>query len=166
MTSPSRSSAMPAHSAAAIPGCSARRLSISSGAILLPPREMMSLARPTRATVPSRGQPGKIAGLEIAVLERRVGQHRIIEIPEHAEWRADLQFTVGRDAEGDAVGRQPDRAETVGLSGGAKMEVARAGFGETIEIVDLSRREARHGLSQRRRQHFAAAPHRAKSRRD
>ena len=52
------------------------------------------------------------------------------------------------------------RAETLRLTGGTQMEIARAGFGQAIEIMDRRRREPRHGVSQRRRQHFAAAQHR------
>ena len=130
----------------------ARRLSISSGAILLPPREMMSLARPTSSTVPSGRHPREVAGLEVAARRTTASVNcGIVQIAEHAERSADLQLAgfagrdgaaIPRDPELDAIGRMSDRAEAMRLIGGPETEIAGASFGQAIEIVDRAQARA------------------------
>ena len=88
-----------------------------------------------------RIHPREVAALEIAVVERGRGQLRIVEIADEAERRADLQLAGGRDAEVDPLGRAADAAEALRLIGRAEAEVAGAGFGQAVEIVERGRRE-------------------------
>src|SRR4051812_41095241 len=67
---------------------------------------------------------GEIAGLEIAVGDRRRVKLRIVEITEHAERRADLQLAVRGDAERNVLGRPADRTEALWLFGRPTVKVA------------------------------------------
>ena len=96
-------------------------------------------------------QAREIAGAKIDRRRRPVREWRIVEIAEHAERRADLQFAraggTGRNAvramrkSTPSVGGRSCRAP--GWSAGVEAEIAGAGFGEAIEIVDGGGCEAR-----------------------
>src|SRR5260221_8379469 len=86
--------------------------------------------------------PRQIAGAEVSVDERIRRQCRIVEIAEHAERRADAELAgllagrLRRDAEIDALGRHADGAEALRLVGRPQAEVAGAGLGRAIEVVE------------------------------
>ena len=152
------------------------RFSISIGAILLPPREMISLMRPTISTRRSARTRTRSTGSEKTVTERCRREALLIEIAEHAEWRADLQLAgatgvqhcavLRRDPEGDLLGREANRADAVRHVRRGQAEIARPRLGEPVEIEHAG---ARPGfpdrLGQRRPKRLAAGEDHAQCRR-
>ena len=107
---------------------------------------------------------------KIIAVERSGGQFWVIEITQHAKPRVDLQFAgfacryfvaITLQPEIDTVGRTPDGAKALRLIVGRKAEIARAGFGEAVEIVNRHQRELQKRPRERRRQRLAAGQDRA-----